>query len=201
MFKGKVRAALDLLSQKGKGGVLHIRDQINKEDPSSPTVLNILKSKHPPSQPATIDALIQNPLPPSEIHPVVYGSIDAKTIRSVAFNTRGAAGPSGLYAHCWRCLCTSFHSASWELCHSLALFARRLCVSFVNPIGLFAFLACRLIALDKCPGVRPIGICECARRITSKAILSFTRGDIQDATGSLQLCAGQIAGIEAQYLT
>ena len=67
----------------------------------------------------------------------------------------------------------------------------------MDPIGLSAFLACRLIALDKCPGVRPIGICECARRITSKAILSITRGDVQDATGSLQLCAGQIAGIEA----
>ena len=42
-----------------------------------------------------------------------------------------------------------------------------------------------------------MGICECARRITSKAILSITRGDVQDARGSLQLCAGQIAGIKA----
>ena len=63
--------------------------------------------------------------------------------------------------------------------------------------GLSAFLACRLIALDKCPGVRPIGICETARRIISKAVLYAIRGDIQDAAGSLQLCAGQIAGIEA----
>ena len=31
----------------------------------------------------------------------------------------------------------------------------------------------------------------------SKAILFITRGDIQDAAGSLQLCAGQIAGAEA----
>ncbi len=35
------------------------------------------------------------------------------------------------------------------------------------------------------------------RRIVSKAILFVTRGDIQDAAGSLQLCAGQIAGAEA----
>ena len=78
----------------------------------------------------------------------------------------------------------------------LALLARRLHVSLVDPIGLSTFLTCRLIALDKCPDVRPIGICECARRITSKAILSITRGDVQDAAGSLQLCAGQIAGIK-----
>ena len=134
---------------------------------------------------------------PPETHPVVYDNIDARAIRSAAINTKGAAGLSGLDAHCWRSLCTSFHAASWDLCHSLALLARRLCVSFVDPSGLSAFLACRLIALDKCPGVRPIGICECARRIVSKAILSITKGDVQEAAGSLQLCAGQIAGIEA----
>ena len=60
-----------------------------------------------------------------------------------------------------------------------------------------AFLACRLIALDKCPGVRPIGVCETSRRIISKAIFYAIKDDIQDVAGSLQLCAGQIAGIEA----
>ena len=58
-------------------------------------------------------------------------------------------------------------------------------------------MSCRLIALNKNSGVRPIGICEVVRRIISKAILSITSGDIQDAAGSLQLCAGQISGMEA----
>ena len=49
-----------------------------------------------------------------------------------------------------------------------------------------AFLACRLITIDKCPRVRPIGICETARRIISKAVLFAIRGDIQDAAGSFQ---------------
>ena len=196
MFNGKTSAALDLLSLKGKGGVLHTNDPANKDDPASPSVLDVLKSKHPPAQPATATALFQHPQEPPEVHPVVYDSIDAKSIRSAALNTRGAAGPSGLDAHCWRRLCCSFHSASWDLCHSLAMVARRLCVSLVDPNGLSAFLACRLIALDKCPGVRPIGICECARRIISKAILVVTKGDVQEVAGSLQLCAGQIAGIE-----
>ena len=76
----------------------------------------------------------------------------------------------------------------------MALLAKRLCTAFVNPQGLAPLLACRLIALDKNPGVHPIGICETARRIISKAVLFVIRDDIQQAAGSIQLCAGQIAG-------
>ena len=46
-------------------------------------------------------------------------------------------------------------------------------------------------------GVRPIGICETAWRIVSKAILHVIRDGIQEVTSSIQLCAGQTAGIEA----
>jgi hypothetical protein len=58
-------------------------------------------------------------------------------------------------------------------------------------------MSCRLMALDKNPGVRPIGIGEVVRRIIAKSILSVVSADIQDAAGSIQLCAGQKAGAEA----
>ena len=45
--------------------------------------------------------------------------------------------------------------------------------------------------------MRPIGIGATARQIMAKAILMVTRMDIQEAAGSIQLCAGQISGIEA----
>ena len=54
-----------------------------------------------------------------------------------------------------------------------------------------------MIALDKSPGVRPIGIGDTARRIIAKAILNIARPDVQDISGCLQLCGGQISGIEA----
>ena len=94
-------------------------------------------------------------------------------------------------------MCCSFKEASDGLCHSLALLARRLCTQFIHPSILAPLLACRLVALDKNPGVRPIGVCEVARRIISKAILFVIKGDIQDSAGSRQLCGGQIAGIKA----
>ena len=67
----------------------------------------------------------------------------------------------------------------------------------MDPAGITALVAGRLIALDKCPGVRPIGVGEVVRRIISKAILSVVKFDILEAAGSFQLCAGQDAGNEA----
>ena len=62
-------------------------------------------------------------------------------------------------------------------------------------------MACKLVPLDKRPGVCPIGICEVARRIIGKEILTVIGGDIQQTVGTLQLCAGQTAGIEAAIYT
>ncbi len=58
-------------------------------------------------------------------------------------------------------------------------------------------MACRLIPLNKNPGVRPIGIGEVPRRITAKAILKVVSNDIQSAAGPLQARAGHEAGCEA----
>ena len=94
-------------------------------------------------------------------------------------------------------MCTSFKSASADLCDSLASTTRRICSSFVDPRGLSAFVACRLIALDKRPGVRPIGVGETSRRIVGRAIAASISDDSQDAAGPLQVCAGHLSGCEA----
>ena len=131
------------------------------------------------------------------MHCLYSEDITANLIRAVALQMEGAAGPSGIDARVWKRMCTSFKSASVNLCNSLALVAKRLCSEYVDPQGIAALLACRLIALDKRPGVRPIGVCETARRIIAKAILKIIKVDIQNTAGSIQLCAGQIGGAEA----
>ena len=181
MFQGKVSAALRLLSEKNKGGVLHLDDSIG------PTkVREVLVSKHPQGQQATPDVII--PSEPTDVHPVMFEPLDATMIKSAALQTSGAAGPSGLDAIGWRRLCTSYRSASTDLCQSLALSAKRICTSLIDPLSIAPLLACRLIALDKNPGVRPIGIGEIPRRIIAKAILHITKQDIQEAAGSLHMC-------------
>ena len=121
MFQGKTHAALQLLTDKGKGGVLHLHDTINNGDSAQITVKDVLRSKHPPSQAATLDSIYQC-MPPD------FDPIDASMIRSIALSTRGATGFSGLDAYTWRRMCTSYKTASSALCQSLALTAKCLCV-------------------------------------------------------------------------
>lgn len=53
MFKGKTKAALQLLSNQGKGGVLHPDDTVPSNNSESLSVLEILKSKHSAAEPAS----------------------------------------------------------------------------------------------------------------------------------------------------
>ena len=87
--------------------------------------------------------------------------------------------------------------ASDDLCRSLALVACRISTTFVDPLALQPLLNSRLIALDKNPGVRPIGVGETVRCILARAILSILKQDIMNASGCLQLCVGQRGGCEA----
>ena len=64
-----------------------------------------------------------------------------------------------------------------------------------------AFVACRLIPLNKNPGVRIIGVCECLRRLVGKTTLLAVGQYVREVTGALQWCAGQSAGIEAAIHT
>ena len=94
-------------------------------------------------------------------------------------------------------MCSSFKSASTDLCAAVANVGKRIATIPVHPDGLSAFVACRLIPIDKCPGVRPIGVGEVPRRIIAKAILRILKKDVEEATGPLQLCAGQNGECEA----
>ena len=194
MFEGKVRAAMRVLSVEGKGASLPLDGVLTTGDQSNVIVRDELAKKHPPGQAADTNNVLD--ACNSDVHPVLYECIDGAAIRKAAIRTNGSAGPSGLDACGWKRLCTSFQNPSVDLCNSLAVVARRIC-SYVDPEGLAPFTACRLIALDKCPGIRPIGVGETSRRIIGKAILSALMPYIQESAGSLQLCAGQQAGYEA----
>ena len=77
---------------------------------------------------------------------------------SVALHTHGVPG---LDDNAWRRTCFSLN-LHLMICiyQALAAVGRYLCSSYVHPEDLSAFVPCKLITLNKCPGVRPIGIGE-----------------------------------------
>ena len=160
-------------------------------------VKDVLLSKHPSKIPADPSMIVDNNSHQDSFHPVIFDKITGALIRKVATRMSGAAGPSSADARDWRRYCCSFQRYSDDLCDSLASVARKLCTTLVDPKGLEAFVAGRLIALNKKPGVRPIGVGEVCRRIVGKAVLSVISFDIQEAAGFLKLCGGQFAGCEA----
>ena len=196
MMEGKVRAALRLIAEDNGGGPLHL-DSLSGSNTTLETVREVLLRKHPLQQPPKPSSIVTPDILVTEPHPIIFDKIDGLLIRSTALRMDGAAGPSGLDAAAWKRLCTSFKTASADLCDSLACTAKRICSCYVDPKGLSSFVACRLIALDKCPGVRPIGIGEMVRRIIGRAIATAISEDIQAAAGPLQVCARHLAGCEA----
>ena len=189
---GNVKAAVKLITEEENSGSL----PLSSMQPDGRSVKEHLLQKHPPRQAASADAISQDePLPTP--HPVMFDAIDGKMVRSISQKMTGSAGPSGMDSAGWRRACSSFAKASGELCTAVARVTKRLCSSYVDPEGITSLVACRLIALDKSPGVRPIGIGEVLRRIIGKAVLAITSEDICRSVGALQLCVGHISGCEA----
>ena len=189
---GNVKAALRLITEPQGRGCLPL-DSLQSD---GRTVVQHLQDKHPPGQPAMFSAISDHPLA-AESHQVIYDQIDGPLIRSIVQRMDGSAGPSGLNADDWKRMCSSFRRTSEDLCKSIARLTSKLCSSYVDPEGITTLVACRLMALDKCPGVRPVGIGETLRHLISKAVLQVARDDIQRVVGCLQLCAGQEAVCEA----
>ena len=67
----------------------------------------------------------------------------------------------------WRILCSNnFGDANVDLRETIAYFIKKICTVKVSAVSTEAFVACRLIPLDKNPGLRPRGVGEIPCRIT-----------------------------------
>ena len=186
MLQGKVAAALRWIT-----------DNNSQPLEISPEVVKKLKTKHPDAAPLATGVLKKDKVP--IVEPVIFENIDAELVYKAAKITKGACGPSGLDSDTWRrILCSkSFGKSSSDACDSIARACRRLCTENVDPQPIAPLLNCRLIPLDKNPGIRPIGIGEVLRRIMGKTVVMFLKPEIINSVGPLQLSAGQEGGCEA----
>ena len=192
MEQGKVSAALRCIGSQ-QTSVLDVNAEVLKE----------LKEKHLEAKRASSECLFQGPLPRKPVEEVIFENIDAGAIHKAAKKMSGAAGPSGGDASLWhKLLCSNqFKKKPSELCHELAVLARKLNSETIQPEFLRGFVAGRLIPLDKQPGVRPIGIGEIPRRIVSSATVSLLNPNVVASTAPIQTCGGLSGGIEAAIHT
>ena len=77
-----------------------------------------------------------------------------------------------------------------DLCKAVVRMTQKLCTVEDQHESLEAYVACRLIPLDKNPGLRPIDIGEILRRIAGKVVVSTILEDMAELVRSLQVCAG-----------
>ena len=75
-------------------------------------------------------------------------------IREAALRTKGSGGPSGVDAVGFKRIhaCESFNRSSTNLCDSLAVLTKRLCIEYVDSLTTEPILVNRLIPLDKVNG-------------------------------------------------
>jgi hypothetical protein len=118
-------------------------------------------------------------------------------VEKVARRLSGAAGLGGTDACCvlkqWL---LRFSPASRELRQAVADFMDWL--SNASPLwaAYRAIMDGRLLALNKSPGIRPVGIGETWRQLFAKILLLIMGDKAQEVCGIDQLCAGLQAGIK-----
>ena len=114
----------------------------------------------------------------------------------VASKLSGAAGALGAEVIELRNWFFRFGCASEELIVVVASLADWMAHSSPPWAAYRALMACHLVALDKRPGVRPMGIGEMLRRALAKLVMRADGYQAKTACGNLQLCAGLEAVIE-----
>ena len=156
-----------------------------------------LKKKHPAPAGIREGALLNGPI--RHMDSSYFDCIDGNMISRATKMTKGSAGPSttdgDFFQHIL--LHKNFKGAGQSLRDELARFARLIATEFIDPQIIQPYLNSRLIPLNKCPGVRPIGVGETVRRIVGKAIAWTLKLDIQKTAGPLQVCTGIKSGSEA----
>ena len=185
--KGNINVAVKLVTNNMQDLILSLNNE----------TLNKLKEKHPKSKNVNNSILLTGV--PQDVHPIMFAGLDEEMIRKAAIKTNGGSGPSTMDTGGWRrILCSNnFSDTNVDLRKAIANFIKKICTEQVSAVSIKAFVACRLIPLDKNPGLRPMEVGEILHRITRKVIVSVLKKKVASSAGPLQVCAGQEAGSEA----
>jgi len=137
--------------------------------------------------------------PEQKVEEVIFENIDGEFVCKVSKLMSGSGGPTLIDCECWKhMLCSNnFKVQQRNLYDAIAKLTKQLCFTKTNFTHFKELFSCRLIPLDKCPGVIPIRIGEVLRCIIGKCVMRALKRDVEECAGGIQTCGGQQAGIEA----
>jgi hypothetical protein len=181
VLSGRIRAAVGNLPNQDQGGVLQPDDACTKTGQS---VLKVLRDKHPLMRDLAPD--LEDPargsFEPTTASTYPSPSTSPATLlrgwRRSSREPLGRAARTPLTCGTGSCALATSHGQHRQMATYQAL------------------MACRLVALDKSPGVRPVGIGEVYCRLLAKSLLEAVGHTATAAAGNLDLCAGLPSGIE-----
>ena len=188
VLKGKIRLAVRFATMRDKGGVL-APDATDEK--TGLTVLEVLKGKHPEAIIPDAEVLEEYP----EVPDMVPLDTTSDTVVEVAAKLSGAGGPGWVDAVWLQQWLLRFGTESHALREAVADFTRWMANETPPWAAYRALMANRLLALDKCPGVWPVGIGEIWRRLLAKCVLQEAGAQATEVCGNDNLCAGLKAGM------
>jgi hypothetical protein len=195
VLSGKIRSAVRTLTNRGSGGVKLPDDICTK---TGRPIIDVINEKHPPLRdPGEEIGRPDTPFEPYSTVPLpVPLLVTPDLVEVVASHLSGSAGPGGTDSITLANWLLRYGEASERLREALAALGTELASGNPPWASYRALRACRLVALDKEPGTRPIGIGESYSRLLAKCVLKVVGPDATVACGALNLCAGLKAGIE-----
>jgi hypothetical protein len=194
-LQGELHRASRLLAMcTAPGGIL---DPAELDEKTGATVAEVLQDLHPPPDPLHADTSFYPDYSNKQLPPLAPLQISSTSVEAVAAKMHGAAGLGGVDAPTLKSWLLRHKKASAALRESLAAFTSWVASQLVPWAAIRALMSNRLIALDKLPGVRPIGIGHVWRRIMAKLVLQHTALTATLAAGVDQLCTGMPCGTEA----
>jgi hypothetical protein len=194
VLSGRLKLACQNLTSSNGGGVLWPDDKCTK---TGRPVIDVLLLKHPDlREPPSVGSATGAFEPHDDVPTAMTVDITADDIEAIATRLSGAAGPGGADAVDLRNWLPRFGKESEALRDEMARWAAWLANDHPPWAAYRALMAARLVALDKQPGVRPVGIGEVWRRLFSKVLLKVIGSQARAACGNCNLCAGLPAGIE-----
>jgi len=195
VLNGQIRKGVRNLTDRGGGGVLLPDDKCTK---TNQPVFEVLEEKHPEME---MPDLANETTACFEEYDKVPAHLPlqvvAEDVEKLSNKLSGSAGPSSQDAAHLTDMLTRHGKASYELREEISAWAEWMGNTFPPFAAYRALLTRRLVALDKQPGVRPVGIGEILYRMIAKLVLTKARPDTKAACGSTQLCAGLEAGLDA----